>query len=232
MRTQARKGLQEQEWLAESVYEATGSEPRKRLQLTTKELELAGRRLSEQRTRAGDFRRRCRMQDCTLDGTLPAPSTDADPEVSLQALRDDLDELEKSLKRMHALIVPRIFIGPVPFVIMLLAGILSWGGGFFTFMVSDDGNMEDHMISGIWPALGGVVLAMIILWFIRRISVRRFQNFDEDFTEQAAKIDLVMIDIKDVADQQCAMQELNAAAVLAMFDAQPSCSRAASSARG
>ena len=207
MRTQARKGLQEQEWLAESVYEATGSEPRKRLQLTTKELELAGRRLSEQRTRAGDFRRRCRMQDCTLDGTLPAPSTDADPEVSLQALRDDLDELEKSLKRMHALIVPRIFIGPVPFVIMLLAGILSWGGGFFTFMVSDDGNMEDHMISGIWPALGGVVLAMIILWFIRRISVRRFQNFDEDFTEQAAKIDLVMIDIKDVADQQCAMQE-------------------------
>ena len=44
MRTRARKGLQEQEWLAESVYEATGSEPQKRLQLTTKELELAERR--------------------------------------------------------------------------------------------------------------------------------------------------------------------------------------------
>lgn len=207
MRTQARKGLQEQEWLAESVYEATGSEPRKRLQLTKKELELADRRLADQRTRAADFRRRCRMQDCILDANLATVSTDADPEVSLQSLRDDLDELETSLKRLHALIVPRIFIGPVPFVIMLLAGILSWGGGFFTFMVSDEGGMEDHMISGIWPALGGVVLALIILWFIRRISVHRFQNFDQDFTERAAKIDLVMTDIDDVAVRQCATQE-------------------------
>ena len=47
IRSTARKNLKEQEWLAESVFEAAGQEPAKRLQLTREELQRNEHRISQ-----------------------------------------------------------------------------------------------------------------------------------------------------------------------------------------
>lgn len=207
MRSQARKGLQEQEWLAESVYEATGSEPQKRLQLTTKELELAERRLDEQRHRAREFRRRCRMDELAPSDEQEISPTAADPEVALEALREQLNELDLVLKRLYALLIPRIFIGPVPAIIVTMGTLLSWACGVAALSLSSDGEIVDNMIGGIWVSLGGLVLSMILLSLVRRISAHRFAQVDREFHDCAAMIDLVILDIRRVANEQCEVQE-------------------------
>ena len=207
MRTQARKGLQEEEWLAESVYEATGTEPRKRQQLTAKELERTERRVDEQRHRAREFRRRCRMSEPAPSEGLECPSTDLDSEVALESLRTRLDELEGVLKRLHSLFFPRLFIGPVPTIIATLGGLIGWACGVASFSLSSDSAIEDNMIGGIWVGLGGFVLTLMGLALVRRSSTHRFEKVDREFTDLAAMVDLEILDIRRVANEQCELLE-------------------------
>ena len=135
------------------------------------------------------------------------PSTDADPEVALEALRTQLDELNTVLKRLYALLIPRIFIGPVPAIIVALGTLLSWACGVAALSLSSDGEIVDNMIGGIWVSLGGLVLSMILLSLVRRISAHRFAQVDREFTDLAVMIDMVILDIRRVANEQCEVQE-------------------------
>ena len=57
----AQKNLKEQEWLAESVFEAAGREPSKRLRLTCDELDRNDQRIDALLEVVDVFRTRCRM---------------------------------------------------------------------------------------------------------------------------------------------------------------------------
>lgn len=206
MRKDARAGLQEQEWLAESVFEAVGSEPQKRLQLTNKELELAEQRMAGLQERAELFRRRCKQPAAASNETEP-PTVEEDPEAALQSLRTSMDECEESLDALHGLVLPRFFIGVVPIVVSILLGVVGWIAAVAVTSIDPVDAIEDRLISSLWFFAAGLVLGVVLLVILRRFATSGFHHADRVFVDRVDLVQATMQEIRRVGEEQCGVQE-------------------------
>lgn len=207
IRSTARKNLKEQEWLAESVFEAAGQEPAKRLQLTREELQRNEHRISQLDEQADRFRLRCRMNLPVAPDSAEAPPTDSDPEVALQRLRDQVDTCEQSLRRLHALVLPRCFIGPVPFVIVCGGAVLGWAIAAGLLQTMSSGPIADHAINAIWGSGIGVVTTVMAMFALHKLAARQFTLRNADYRTHIALAHAISNDIDRVGESNCTLDQ-------------------------
>ena len=208
LRTTARKSLKEQEWLAESVFEAAGQEPAKRLQLTRDELQRNVQHLDELDEQAGFFHARCRMKATGEPDSVDIPRTDSDPEIALECLRDQVHESEQSLKRLHALILPRCFIGPVPIVFVLGGAVLGWGVAVGLLQTMSSGeSLADHVITAIWGGGAGAVVAIMLLFVVRKFASSQYRHRIMNYQLQVAIARAMATDIDRVGQDNCKLDQ-------------------------
>ena len=207
MRKEARAGLQEQEWLAESVFEAVGSEPQKRLQLTNKELERAEERVASLLERSEAFRLRCK-QPVTRPSEHPLDSeVDPDPDAALQTLRTEMDEAESVLDELHRLILPRFFIGAVPIVLCILIGLVGWGVSFSVLSLDTATAVADRAISSMWFLAAGLVLGTGALLLLRRVATRSYSHLSRRFADEIRQVEHSILAIRNRGEEQCRTEE-------------------------
>ena len=207
MRKEARAGLQEQEWLAESVFEAVGSEPQKRLQLTNKELELAEQRVAALNERAEAFRQRCKQEPTApTDGTT-TPEIASDPDDALQGLRSEMDDAESILDEVHGLILPRFFIGAVPIVLCILIGLVGWGLGFSILSLDSATDTVDRAISSMWFLAVGIGVGIGLMLLLRQLATKTYMTNSRRFADQIRWIEASIGEIRRLGEEQCRTQE-------------------------
>ena len=208
LRTTARRNLKEQEWLAESVFEAAGQEPAKRLQLTRDELHRNAQRLDELEQQADLFHKRCRMKPPDVPTAVEIPRTDSDPEIALESLRDQVHDSELSLKRLHALVLPRCFIGPVPLVFVLGGAVLGWAIAIgLLHATSDDESLAEHAITAIWGGCAGIIATIMALLLLRKIASNQYRHRAAHYQTQIATARTMAIDIERVGEENCKLDQ-------------------------
>ena len=206
-RKAAHRNLKEQEWLAESVYEAAGQEPGKRLQLTREELDRNAQRLDALEDDIQLFRNRCRMQAATAPESPEYAELDSDPETALEALREQVEECLDASHTLHRLFLPRIFIGPVAIIMLCIVAIIGWGACAGVLTLAQGGSFEQHLLPGLWGGLGLLVLSLALVWPLRRLASRQFHTQDMVLVTRIAVARAMRDAIQHTGEEHCRMQE-------------------------
>ena len=206
-RNAAQKSLKEQEWLAESVFEAAGQQPSKRLRLTCDELDRNDQRIDALLEVVDVFRTRCRMATAASPEPADCPELDPDPETALEALRDQVDACHDDSDTLHRLILPRLFIGPLPIVITCIDGLLGWAATIGVLTLLHGGPIEDHVAPGLWGGFALLLLSLILLWPLRTLANRQFHRQDTRLMTRIAATRAMRDEIRRMGEEQCRVQE-------------------------
>jgi len=207
MHSSAHKNLKEQEWLAESVFEATGSEPRKRLELTRRELKKYMERLEQFEESEVAFRTRCKMTciDTPLQPSIPETSSDL--EEALASIGSQADVCQDALRSIFRLAAPRCFIGPVPLLLVLLGEVIAWGGLTTYFMMSQKQEFPDAAVSSLWWSLLGPAAVLLVILLVKQIAIRQYRSRSRILAEEIARARAMSDDLDRVGEEQCSMEE-------------------------
>lgn len=131
-RSDAEKARQEAIWLAETVYEATSNQPEESLEQARKGLRGFGAELDRVTGDAAAWMRSCRQRPSEPpEDVFDAPSEDdvaaaraAGTLPSKPGLEHSTEEARELLAAMRAMVVPRIFRGGLPVVLLLLPAVV------------------------------------------------------------------------------------------------------------
>ena len=169
--TQARKGLQEGVWSAETVYEAKEHQPRQQLEQSKKRIDGSVEDIQQTLDATRQWMRQCLQPAPRLGVSQDHADTQAsisDEQATPEAIEQLADEARGILDTLRVLRVPRLFRGIIPFTLIIVAAGIGFGISFTMARFAWTDTVQWSTIAG-----GGAGLTLlIILHFVARAALR------------------------------------------------------------